>query len=166
MSHHFEPWILNSQIKRSFLTRKLPFLTNFEKWISEFTDKKSANNKGCLYIGECLMFFWMSIVNEFSWLITRSKYSKLYNSLFRKSNKIIALFSSYFFLFLLSISSTFLKSRVNALSMPFFVIPMELCEKNIQLFNSSFLTPSKWRTFLQLRTWIIRNVSTFLSQEI
>ena len=60
-----------------------------------------------------------------------------------KSNKIIDLFLSYFFLFLLSISSTFLKSRVNALSMPFFVIPMELCEKNIQLFNSSFLTPSK-----------------------
>ena len=42
-----------------------------------------------------------------------------------KSNKIIDLFLSYFFLFLLSISSTFLKSRVNALSMPFFVIPME-----------------------------------------
>ncbi len=46
---HFGPRILNSQIKSPFLTEKLLFWTIFPMWISEFADKKSANNEGCLY---------------------------------------------------------------------------------------------------------------------
>ena len=46
---HYGQRILNAQIKRPFLTRKLSFWTNFEMWISKFADKKSENNEGCLY---------------------------------------------------------------------------------------------------------------------
>ena len=42
---HFGPRILNMQIQSPFLTRNLSYLTNFEMWISEFADKKSANNE-------------------------------------------------------------------------------------------------------------------------
>ncbi len=45
----FGPQILNSQIESPFLTGKLLFWTIFPMWISEFADKKSANNEGCLY---------------------------------------------------------------------------------------------------------------------
>ncbi len=41
--------IWNSQIKSPFLTGKLSFRTIFLMWISEFADKKSANNEGRLY---------------------------------------------------------------------------------------------------------------------
>ncbi len=42
--HHFGPRILNSQIKRPCLTRKMSFEPFLPIWISEFADKKSANN--------------------------------------------------------------------------------------------------------------------------
>ncbi len=46
---HFGPRILNLQIKSPFLTRILSFLTILTMWMSEFSDKKSANNVGRLY---------------------------------------------------------------------------------------------------------------------
>ncbi len=45
---HFEPRILNSQIKRPFLTGKLLYSTLLSMWISKSADKKSANNEGRL----------------------------------------------------------------------------------------------------------------------
>ncbi len=41
---HFGPRILNSQIKRPFLTGKLSFFPFLSMWMFEFADKKSANN--------------------------------------------------------------------------------------------------------------------------
>ncbi len=46
---HFGPLNMNSQIKSPFFTGKLLFWTGFPTWISEFWDKKSANNVGSLY---------------------------------------------------------------------------------------------------------------------
>ncbi len=51
---HFWPRILNLQIKSPFLTGKVSFQVIFQMWISEFADKKSANNKGRLYVASII----------------------------------------------------------------------------------------------------------------
>jgi len=79
---HFGPWILNSQIKSPFLTRKLPFWSILSMWISEFADKKSANNEGRLYLVTRLMVKSQNCTFDNSELPSRTQFSHLEPFLF------------------------------------------------------------------------------------
>ena len=72
----FGPWIQNLQIKSTFFTWKLSFLTNFEMWIRKFANKKFTNNEGCLHYWPFLKQLLLPVKIGVQRLLKKTQFSR------------------------------------------------------------------------------------------